>query len=106
MNNYSITSVITMGVAFATTIVLFVWAKVDKRSHPWSWMAASWTCAVFLVFGVLWCMALDGYQTIDIMFMSNAVPGVILWSLITLFVVGINETRLQLKNGGSHDRRL
>ena len=98
MNGFSVTSMVTTVAALVTTIVLFAWAKLDKKSNPWSGMAAGWTGTVFVVFTVLWLMSLDGYQNYDLAFMSNAIPGVVLWSLISLFVIGVNEIRMHLKD--------
>lgn len=103
MTNFNATSITTAIVALITTVVLFVWALLDKKSRPYSWLASIWTLAIFVVFVVLWTMAADGYQACDILFMSNAVPGVILGSLICLLVVGINEIRTHLK-GGSYGK--
>jgi hypothetical protein len=89
--NFPPTSVATVILAIITTIVLFVWSKIDPKSRPYSWMAGAWTLLVFIVFSALLFLSLDEYQAPDILFMSNAVPGVILGSLIALLVIAGNE---------------
>jgi len=103
VNQFPITSVFTVVLALITTIVLTVWAKLDKKSRPYSWLAAIWTGIVLLVFAVLWCMSTDGYQEYDIRFMANAVPGVFIGSLVVMLVISTNEIRLHL-NGASHGK--
>jgi uncharacterized membrane protein YphA (DoxX/SURF4 family) len=104
MNNFNATSIATAIVALITTVVLFVWSHLDVKSRPYSWLAAVWTLMIFLIFLILWVMSLDDYQPYDIQFMSNAVPGVILGSLVCLLVVGANEIMIHTR-GGDHGQR-
>ncbi len=100
MNQFPLVSVLTVVLAFITTIALILWAILDKKSHPYSWLAAIWTAAVFIVFVCLWAMSIGGFKDYGIMFMANAVPGVFLWSLVVMFVIAVNEIHLHLKGIG------
>jgi hypothetical protein len=91
------TSILTIYAALITAIVLSIWATIDNKSRPYSLMGAVWSLGIFLVFTVLWCMSRDGYQVGDIAFMSNAIPGIILGSLVSLCVIGVNEIRIHTR---------
>jgi hypothetical protein len=87
--------VVTM--AAITSLSLSVWVFLDRKSRPYAVPALIWAFLVAIMFAYSNMLARGGFTSEEMVVVSNLIPGIVLCSVLVLFVMSVTEIVEHLK---------